>query len=115
MAEWLIISTWDAVEALSANRVVYAIETPGDEWVQVQAIEDVLEQGLRMPALRIRFASGHVRVETGAGLAGYVEDTSEGPVAFAFIVNGSSRRRADRGLDDLCSILCAAPALPGAL
>lgn len=65
-------------------------------------------------------AHGRVLAKTGhidgvSALAGYVEDTSEGPVAFAFIVNGSSRRRADRGLDDLCSILCAAPALPGAL
>lgn len=65
-------------------------------------------------------AHGRVLAKTGhingvSALAGYVEDTSEGPVAFAFIVNGSSRHRADRGLDDLCSILCAAPALPGAL
>jgi D-alanyl-D-alanine carboxypeptidase/D-alanyl-D-alanine-endopeptidase (penicillin-binding protein 4) len=59
-------------------------------------------------------AQGRVLAKTGhiggvSALAGYVEDTSEGPVAFAFIVNGSSRRRADRALDDLCSILCAAP------
>jgi len=65
-------------------------------------------------------AHGRVLAKTGhidgvSALAGYVEDTSEGPVAFAFIVNGSSRHRADRGLDDLCSILCAAPALPAAL
>lgn len=65
-------------------------------------------------------AHGRVLAKTGhidgvSALAGYIEDTSEGPVAFAFIVNGSSRGRADRGLDDLCSILCAPAPMPGAL
>ena len=64
-------------------------------------------------------AHGRVLAKTGhidgvSALAGYVEETSEGPVAFAFIVNGSSRRRADRGLDDLCSILCT-PIASGAM
>jgi D-alanyl-D-alanine carboxypeptidase/D-alanyl-D-alanine-endopeptidase (penicillin-binding protein 4) len=62
---------------------------------------------------RVLAKTGHI--DGVSALAGYVEDTSEGPVAFAFIVNGSSRHRADRGLDDLCSILCAAPAASNAL
>jgi hypothetical protein len=41
-----------------------------------------------------------------------VEDTSEGPVAFAFLINGASHHRAVRGLDDLCRILCAPRPVP---
>ena len=52
-------------------------------------------------------ARGRVRAKTGyidgvTALAGYVPDTREGPVAFAFVVNGTSHPRTVRALDDLC-------------
>lgn len=53
---------------------------------------------------RVRAKTGHVDGVTT--LAGYVEDASEGPIAFAFLVNGASHGRAMAGLDDLCRILC---------
>jgi D-alanyl-D-alanine carboxypeptidase/D-alanyl-D-alanine-endopeptidase (penicillin-binding protein 4) len=57
-------------------------------------------------------ARGRVRAKTGyiegvTALAGYVPDTREGPVAFAFIVNGASHPRTVRALDELCNLLCA--------
>ena len=67
---------------------------------------------------RMTGIEGRVHAKTGTidgvtTLAGYVPDTSEGPVAFAFLVNGASHGRAMRGLDDLCRILCTArPAAP---
>ncbi len=67
MTEWLSISARDAIETLRTN-TVYAVETPDGGWGEVRAIDDVLEQGLHMPAYRIRFASGHVRVATGDGI-----------------------------------------------
>src|SRR5439155_5415297 len=59
-------------------------------------------------------ARGRVRAKTGyidgvTALAGYVPDTREGPVAFAFVVNGASHPRAVRALDELCNLLCAPP------
>ena len=65
MTEWTIISTRDAIQMLRADRVVYAVETPDGAWGVVRSIDDVLEQGLRVPAHRISFASGHVRLATG--------------------------------------------------
>ena len=67
MTDWLIISARDAIETLRTN-TVYAVETPDGGWGQVRSIDDMLEQGLHMPAYRIRFASGHVRVATGDGI-----------------------------------------------
>ncbi len=64
MTEWLTISARDAIQTLRTN-AVYALETPDGGWGEVRAIDDVLEQGLHVPAYRIRFASGHVRVATG--------------------------------------------------
>ena len=64
MTEWLAISAREAVEALR-TRAVYAIEQPDGTWGEVTAIDDVLEQGLRTPAYRIRFVSGRVRIATG--------------------------------------------------
>ena len=57
----------DAVLALGTN-TVYAVETPDGGWGEVRAIDDLLEQGLHMPAYRIRFASGHAKVATGEGI-----------------------------------------------
>lgn len=56
-------------------------------------------------------ARGRVHAKTGTidgvhALAGYVFDTKEGPVAFAMIVNGATKRRALSGIDDVCRILC---------
>ena len=62
-----MISARDAIQTLGTN-AVYAVETPGGGWGEVRSIDDVLEQGLHMPAYRIRFASGHVRVVTGDGI-----------------------------------------------
>ncbi len=57
-------------------------------------------------------AAGRVRAKTGhidgvTTLAGYVEETREGPVAFAFLVNGADHGRALRAINELCTILCA--------
>ena len=62
-----MISTRDAIQTLGMN-TVYAVETPDGGWGEVRSIEDLLEQGLHVPAYRIRFASGHVRVATGDGI-----------------------------------------------
>lgn len=56
-------------------------------------------------------ARGQVHAKTGSidgvrTLAGYVEDTREGPVAFALLVNGASEVRAVQAIDDVCRILC---------
>jgi len=53
---------------------------------------------------RVRAKTGHVDGVTA--LAGYIDDASEGPIAFAFLVNGASHPRAVAGLDDVCRILC---------
>ena len=64
MTEWLIISAPGCIRTIPMN-TVYAVETPDGGWGEVTSIDDMLEQGLHMPAYRIRFASGHVRVATG--------------------------------------------------
>ena len=54
---------------------------------------------------RVRAKTGHIDGVTT--LAGYVEGTREGPIAFAFLVNGADHGRSVRAIDELCAILCA--------
>lgn len=52
----------------------------------------------------IHAKTGHI--DGATTLAGYVDDTTLGPIAFAFLVNQADHGRALRGLDDLTDILC---------
>ena len=80
---------------------------PFVESLPISGVDGTLKGRLSSVAGRIHAKTGTVDGVTS--LAGYVEETREGPVAFAFIVNGASHARALRGIDDLCRILCAAP------
>jgi hypothetical protein len=51
----------EAGRALEQDRRVYAMES-SDGWEQVATIEDLIEEGHRTPACRIRFHNGQVRV-----------------------------------------------------
>jgi D-alanyl-D-alanine carboxypeptidase/D-alanyl-D-alanine-endopeptidase (penicillin-binding protein 4) len=77
------------------------------ESLPIGGVDGTLERRMYGSAL------GRVRAKTGSvagvtALAGYVDDTSEGPVAFAFLVNGASHPRPAR-LTSLPHPLYAAP------
>ena len=71
----------------------------------IAAIDGTLHSRMNgLAAGRVRAKTGHIDGVTA--LAGYVDDASEGPLAFAFLVNDVSHPRALAALDDLCRILC---------
>jgi D-alanyl-D-alanine carboxypeptidase/D-alanyl-D-alanine-endopeptidase (penicillin-binding protein 4) len=111
------LSRTNQVTALALVRVL--VRMRGDSRLEA-AFLDSLPIGGEDGTLRGRMggvARGRVRAKTGhvdgvTTLAGYIDDAVEGPLAFAFLVNGASHVRAIAALDELCRILCTTRSAP---
>ena len=62
MTDQLIVDETEAIPALAAGRLVYALETPDGDWGEVESIEEFRAKARRAPSFTVTFVSGKVRI-----------------------------------------------------